>query len=317
MATAGYGTIHVDKPLCNICQPHNNAGKVAMNTKPLAGKICAITGPTSGVGRATALALGDQGARLLLLCRSREKGEQLVQELQARGAQAEVVQTNLSSLQSVAAAAQRVSELAPQLDLLINNAGVVNSKRQVTVDGLEEMFAVNYLAPFLLTRRLLPALQAAPAARIVHVASDAHNFVRGFDLSDYNWERRPYRTFKAYGHSKLGNILFNRSLARRLQDTPVITNALHPGAVATGMGSNNGGFASVVMGLLKPFFLSPEQGARTSVYLAADPAAAAHRGEYFIKCKPVRPKPWAEDDVVAEKLWALSEKLLAERGLAV
>lgn len=288
-----------------------------MNDKPLSGKICAITGPTSGVGRATALALGERGAHLLLLCRSVEKGEALARELRERGAGAQVVQTNLSSLQSVAQAAEQVRTLAPRLDRLINNAGVVNSARRESVDGLEEMFAVNHLAHFLLTLRLLPALESAENARIVHVASGAHAFVRGFDFDDYNWRSRRYRTFAAYGHSKLANILFNRALAHRLADTPVVTNALHPGAVATGMGSNNGTFGRIAMQLLRPFLLSPEQGARTSVYLATALEAAAHRGDYFIKCKPAQPKPWARDDVAAERLWQLSEQLLAERGLAL
>ena len=150
-----------------------------MNNKLLAGKVCAITGPTSGIGRATALALGEKGARLLLLCRSVEKGEELARHLRMQGTQADVVQCNLSSLSAVAGAAQQVRDLAPRLDLLINNAGLVNQQRRVTVDGLEEMFAVNHLAHFLLTTRLLPSLQAAPKARIVHVASDAHHFVRG------------------------------------------------------------------------------------------------------------------------------------------
>lgn len=287
-----------------------------MSGKPLAEKVCAITGPTSGIGRATALALGERGAHLLLLCRGPEKGEALARELRDRGARADVVHADLASLRSVAEAARQVLERSPQLDLLINNAGLVNNARRETEDGLEEMFAVNHLAHFLLTLRLLPALCAAPAARIVHVASDAHHFVRGFDFDDYNWSRRRYRTFPAYGHSKLANILFNRALARRLADTSVVTNALHPGAVASGMGSNNGSLGKIAMTLLRPFFLTPEQGARTSVYLATAPEVAAHRGEYFIKCKPAQPKPWARDDAAAERLWRLSEQLLAERNLA-
>ena len=287
-----------------------------MDSKPLAGKNCAITGPTSGVGRATALTLAERGAQLLLLCRSPEKGETLARAVRERGAQAQVVPVNLSSLQSVAQAAEQVRAHAPRLDVLINNAGLVNSARRETVDGLEEMFAVNHLAHFLLTLRLLPALQAAAGARIVHVASDAHNFVRGFDFEDYNWQRRRYRTFSAYGHSKLANILFNRELARRLTGTAVFSNALHPGAVATGIGSNNGGFGRLAMWLLRPFFLTPEQGASTSVYLAGDPGAGAFNGEYFVRCKPAQPKPWACDDAAAARLWTLSEQLLAERNLA-
>jgi NAD(P)-dependent dehydrogenase (short-subunit alcohol dehydrogenase family) len=282
----------------------------------MTGKTCVITGPTQGIGRATAHALAARGARRLLLCRSEEKGRQLAAELDGHGG-VEVVVADLARLQSVAAAAAQVLELAPRVDVLINNAGVVNNRRRETVDGLEEMFAVNYLAHFLLTTRLLPALQGAAPARVVHVGSGAHAMVRGFDFDDYNWQRRRYRTFPAYGHSKLANLLFNRALARRLAGTGVTSNTLHPGAVATGMGSNNGALGKLAMTLLKPFFLTPEQGARTSVYLATDSAAAAHNGEYFIKCKPVRPRPWAEDDAAAERLWSLSETLLRERQLAV
>lgn len=283
-----------------------------MRDSSMAGKTIIITGPTQGIGRATAHALAARGARLLLLCRNIDKGRQLAAELDGHGG-VEVVEADLARLQSVAEAAARVLELAPRIDVLINNAGVVNSQRRETVDGLEEMFAVNHLAHFLLTTRLLPALPAP--ARLVHVGSGAHAMVRGFDFDDYNWQRRRFRTFPAYGHSKLANLLFNRALARRLQGSGVTSNTLHPGAVATSMGSNNGTLGKVAMVLLKPFFLTPEQGASTSVYLATDPAAAAHNGEYFIKCKPVRPRPWAEDDVAAERLWTLSETLLRERSL--
>lgn len=283
-----------------------------MRDSSMAGKTCVITGPTQGIGRATAHGLAERGARLLLLCRNVEKGRALAAELKGEGG-VEVIETDLARLQSVAQAAAQVLELAPRIDVLINNAGTVNNQRRETVDGLEEMFAVNYLAHFLLTTRLLPALSAP--ARVVHVGSGAHAMVRGFDFDDYNWQRRRYRTFPAYGHSKLANLLFNRALAKRLAGSGVTSNTLHPGAVATGMGSNNGTLGKVAMLLLKPFFLTPEQGAQTSVYLATDPAASAFNGEYFIKCKPARPRPWAEDDAAAERLWSLSETLLRERQL--
>lgn len=283
-----------------------------MTHPSMAGKVCAITGPTAGVGRATALELGKRGAQLLLLCRNAEKGAALAAELAGDGAQAQVVQMDMTSLASVAEAAARVAELAPRLDVLINNAGVVNTARRETRDGFEEMFGVNHLAHFLLTTRLLPNLQAAPAARIVHVSSMAHKFIGPFDFDDYNWTRRKFRSFAAYGQSKLANLLFNRKLARELAGTCVSTNALHPGAVATSLGTQNGGLISkVVPLLLKPFFLTPEQGARTSIYLACDTAAAAYNGEYFDKCRPIVPKANALDDAAAERLWTLSEQLVA------
>jgi retinol dehydrogenase-12 len=284
----------------------------------MAGKVCAITGPTSGIGRATALALGRKGAKLMLLCRSAEKGAALVAELKALGAQAEVIEVDLSSLHSVERAAERLIRRAPQLDVLINNAGLVNMQRRETLDGLEEMFAVNHLAHFLLTNRSLQSLRAAPAGRIVHVGSGAHAFVNGFDFEDYGWHSRRWATMKAYGHSKLANLLFNRSLSLRLGTSgSVISNTLHPGAVASHMGSNNGWVGKLGMLVASPFLVSPEKGAETSVYLASSPEAARYRGEYLIKCRPARPKPWAEDDAAAERLWGLSTALLAERQLAV
>src|SRR5262249_21349057 len=144
----------------------------------------------------------------------------------------------LASLHSVAQAAARVRELAPRLDLLVNNAGVLNHDRRLSVDGFEESFAVNFLAHFLLTTRLLPSLQAAPAARVVHVSSNTHMLSRGFDFEDYNWQRRRFFSIRAYAHTKLAILLFNRGLSRRLAGTRITSNALHPGIVGTGMGTD-------------------------------------------------------------------------------
>jgi NAD(P)-dependent dehydrogenase (short-subunit alcohol dehydrogenase family) len=261
--------------------------------------------------------MGAQGAEIILLCRSAEKGAALVAELKASGAQAQVVLMDMTSLASVAAAAKRVAELAPKLDILINNAGVVDTSRRETKDGFEEMFGVNHLAHFLLTMRLVPNLKAAGSARIVHVSSMAHKFIGAFDFDDYNWKTRRFRSFPAYGQSKLANLLFNRKLARLLAGSGVTSNALHPGAVSTSLGTQNGGLMSkIVPLLLKPFFLTPEGGARTSIYLASDPSAAQYNGEYFDKCRAIAPKANALDDAAAERLWALSEQLLAEHNMA-
>ena len=181
--------------------------------------------------------------------------------------------------------------------------------RRETVDGYEESLAVNHFAPFLLTGLLLPAiLAAAPGARIVNVASDAHSYVKGMDFDDIQARKR-YKTFKAYGRSKLANILFTRSLARRLQGKGVTVNCLHPGAVSTGIGKNNGGFiADLAHMLLKPFFRSPEKGAETSIYLCTSDEVSDISGAYFFDCKAIKPKTWAEDDDAAERLWAYSEE---------
>jgi NAD(P)-dependent dehydrogenase (short-subunit alcohol dehydrogenase family) len=184
----------------------------------------------------------------------------------------------------------------------------------VTADGFEEGFGVNFLAHFLLTNRLLPSLHAAPAARILHVTSNTHSLARGFDFTDYNWERRRFVGIPAYAHSKLAILLFNRSLARRLAGTTVTSNALHPGVIATGMGTQTLG--KTVNDLAGAFFLTPEEGAMTSIYLATSPSVAASQGAYFADSRLARPSRWARDDVAAERLFHLAEALLAERGFA-
>jgi retinol dehydrogenase 12 len=284
--------------------------------KPLAGMTCAITGPTRGIGRPTALALGDLGARVLLLCRNREQGAALAREIDARGGTGEVVPVDLASLRSVADAAAEVRERAPRLDVLINNAGVLNHTRKLTVDGFEESFGINFLAHYLLTTRLLPSLAAAPTGRIVHLSSNTHEVIPGFDFDDYNWDRRRFFGYRAYGHSKLAILLFNRSLGQQLSATRIVSNALHPGIIATGMGTNLPYIGAALTAMVRPIFPTPEEGARTTLYLAANPSATAHRGAYFVNCRPVRPSRWAQDDSAAERIYRLGQTLLARHGLS-
>ncbi|MAL96286.1 MAG: alcohol dehydrogenase [Haliea sp.] len=275
----------------------------------LQGKHIVITGPTAGIGRASALSLAADGADLTLLCRSPEKASALADEIVARGGcTPRVVPLDMASLASVRQAAADCLGLDRPIDILLNNAGAIYTRRQLTVDGFEETLAVNHFAPFLLTGLLLPAILRAPQARIVNVASAAHAFVRGMQFDDLQAERG-YRMFREYGRSKLANILFTRELARRLAGRDVTVNCLHPGAVTTSLGSQNGGIASRLMPLLlKPFFKSPEQGAETSLYLCTSDAVADTSGEYFVNCKPKRPKPWARDDEAAKRLWQISEE---------
>lgn len=275
----------------------------------LRGKHIVITGPTAGIGRESALSLAAEGADLTLLCRSPEKGYALADEIVARGGcTPRVVPLDMASLASVRQAAAECLALDRPVDILLNNAGAIYTRRQLTVDGFEETLAVNHFAPFLLTGLLLPAILRAPQARIVNVASGAHAFVRGMHFDDLHAERG-YRMFREYGRSKLANILFTRELARRLAGSDITVNCLHPGAVSTSLGSQNGGIASRVMPLLlKPFFKSPEQGAETSLYLCTSDAVADTTGEYFVNCMPKRPKPWARDDEAAKRLWQFSEE---------
>ncbi len=273
-------------------------------------KHIVITGPTAGIGRAAALNLAAQGASLTLLCRNLEKGQHLVEEIaKAGGPTPALIEMDMASLDSVRIAAQKVLDLGQPIDVLLNNAGLINSHRRETVDGFEETLAVNHFAPFLLTGLLLPAIvDAAPGARIVNVASDAHNFVKGMGFDDIQCEHN-YKTFKAYGRSKLANILFTRSLARRLEGKGVTVNCLHPGAVATDIGKQHGELiAKIVHVLLKPFFRGPEKGAQTSIYLCTSNEVADVSGAYFYNCKAITPKAWAQDDAEANRLWQYTEE---------
>lgn len=268
---------------------------------------CVVTGATSGIGRATALGLAARGARLVLLCRDRGRADDLRRELEARSGRddARVVMADLSRLAEIRRAADEILAVAPRIDVLVNNASIVNVRREVTPDGFEATFAVNHLAYFLLTALLLDRLRESAPSRIVNVASDAHRF-RGFDLEDLQFERRRYSWMAAYAQSKRCNVMFTRALARRLAGSGVTVNALHPGAVGTRLARNNGWWAVWITRLLSPFLRSPEQGAETSLHVATAPELAGVSGRYFANCREVRPSRLAEDDAAAQRLWELS-----------
>lgn len=276
----------------------------------LRGKICVVTGATSGIGRATAEALSGMGAELGIVCRDRARGEELRAALLSRPgcAPVRVFVADLAVQSQIRHAAAEILAAYPRIQLLVNNAGLVNLQHSVTPDGIEAVFAVNHLAYFLLTLLLLDRLRESAPARIVNVASHAHKFVSGIAFDDLGHERS-YSWTRVYGQSKLANLLFTRELARRLEGSGVTVNALHPGAVATGLGRNNGGWARALIGLLAPFFRTPEKGAATSIYLASSPAVEGISGRYFASCREVQPSAAARDDAAARRLWALSEEM--------
>ena len=249
----------------------------------LEGKTVLITGATGGIGLAAAVAMARQGAHLVLVGRNQTRGLDAISEIRRRAGsdRAEFLRADFSSLAEVRRLALVLVAEDRPLHVLVNNAGTMNTSRKLTIDGFEEMFAVNHLAHFLLTRLLLPRLQACAPSRIVHVASNAHSFCKEIRWHDLSHERE-FSAFPAYGHSKLANILFSNELARRLRGTGVTSNALHPGAVATGIGSNNGIAGRVVPLLLKPFFRSPARGAATTIYLASA-AEVDGDGEVFLR----------------------------------
>ena len=275
------------------------------------GKHVAITGPTAGIGRSAALEMARRGAELSLFCRNLQKAEELRQEIIAAGGlEPTIILMDMADLSSVRNAAQTLLDSGQALNVLLNNAGVVNTRRKETVDGFEETLAVNHFAPFLLTGLLMPGLKRSPGARIVNVASHAHAFVKSMGFEDMQ-ATRGFKTFREYGRSKLANILFTRRLAARLEEQDLTVNCLHPGAVATSLGSQNNGFLGRNLPrLLKPFFRSPQEGAQTSIYLCCSADVASVSGEYFVNCKQAKAKPWACDDAAADRLWSYTEECL-------
>ena len=275
----------------------------------LTGKTVVLTGATSGIGRATALGLADEGARLILVGRTPERCEETLAEIRRRTGRDDAVmlRADLSSLKEVRRLADEVLASADRVHVLLNNAGVTLLQRKLTVDGLEGTFATNHLAYFLLTGLLLPRLRDSAPARIVNVASDAHRFVR-LDLNDLQNEQR-YRALRVYGQSKTANLLFTQELARRIAGSGVSVNALHPGGIRSNLGRSEGKALEVVRKLVGLFLKSPEEGARTSLYLACSPEVEGVSGRYYAKCRERTPAAHARDPELARRLWERSEAL--------
>jgi NAD(P)-dependent dehydrogenase (short-subunit alcohol dehydrogenase family) len=274
------------------------------------GKVCVITGATSGIGLVAAERLAAMGARLVLVGRDKARGEAAIARIKRRTPSAEIRihYADLSRLVEMNHLASEIAAIEPRIDILVNNAGAMFAARSVTEDGLERTFAVNHMAYFVLTNRLKERLVAAAPARIVNTASDAH---RGntLDFDDLQSTRR-YRGLTAYGRSKLANILFTREFARRLAGTGVTANCLHPGFVATRIADNNGGVFRLGVSIAKGLFaLSPEKGAETMVHLASSPEVAGVSGGYFAKSRPATPTAAAQDDAAARRLWEESARI--------
>jgi NAD(P)-dependent dehydrogenase (short-subunit alcohol dehydrogenase family) len=273
-------------------------------------KIVVITGATSGVGKETARALAAMGATIAILGRDVDKGHATLAELRPSAKYPDrlsFLSCDLSKLADVRSAAGTLHERFDHIDVLVNNAGVINVKRRETVDGYEETFAVNHLAHFLLTGLLLDLLLKAPQGRVIVVSSNAH--LVGRINRDDPQRRRFYRGFRQYAASKLANLYFTFELARRLEDTPVTVNALHPGAVASNFSRNNGVMATLAMRVLKPFFITSAEGAKTSVFLAASPKLSSVTGRYFYRSRQHATSRLAQDRDTAKWLWQASETL--------
>ena len=270
-------------------------------------KTVVITGATSGIGEVAAESLARQGARVVFVARDAHKARALLDRLIRANPDAahDWVQADLSTIAAMKEAGEALLAKAARIDVLINNAGAIFDRREVTSDGLEKTFAVNHMAYFVITEMLRPALQ--PGARVVSTASTAHSFGR-LNFDDLQ-STRGYSAFGAYGLSKLCNVLWSTELARRLKDVAVTANCLHPGGVNTGFGDNAKGLIGVLFGLGKRFMLTPEQGADTLIYLATSPDVADKTGGYWSRRTPVQPSAAARDESASLRLWETSARL--------
>ena len=273
------------------------------------GKVVVITGGTSGIGQVSAERLAAMGARIVLVARSKSRGEATLGRLReiAPKENHSVHYGDVSRLIDLNRLAAEIKAAEPRIDVLINNAGAAFGERQVTEDGLELTFATNHMSYFLLTHGLRDALLAAGAARVINTSSAAHYRAK-LDFDDLQMKNN-YSTMRAYGCSKLCNILFTRALVRRLEGTGIIANSLHPGFVNTRIGDGTPGFGAAIFRFMKKFAITPEKGAETIVYLASSDNVPKTTGLYFDKCKPVEPSKLAQDDAAAERLWQETAKL--------
>lgn len=280
------------------------------------GKTVVITGGNSGIGKETAIGLVSRGARVIITSRDPSRGAAALAEICERSgsAEVEVVELDLASLANVRACTDELHRRCSQIDVLINNAGLILGERAESEEGIEMTLAVNHFGPMALTLRLIDLLAASEGGRIVNVSSDAHRMARAFDFDDLH-SRQRYRSMKAYSQSKLANILFTRELAPRVDGLGITVNALHPGFVRSGFARDGdlGGFFGLVFAVsTRIAAISAEAGARTSIYLASSPEVASTTGEYFARCRSRRPNGAARDSAAARRLWELSEELIGE-----
>ena len=270
-----------------------------------------VTGATRGIGRAAAIALAERGADLALVGRDAARVREVVDEAQTAARRDGAVNghvADLARMSEVRRLAEELSGAYERIDVLANNAGAKFDSKHTTEDGFEQTFALNHLAAFLLTNLLIERLSAANA-RVVTTSSDAHHRAE-LDLDDLMFDRTRFRPWRAYGNSKLCNILFTRELQRRHPE--LTANCFHPGVIRTGFGKNDGALSKISMAIAGPFFGSPSSGAKPLVHLALDPIDV--KGQYFNKLEPAWPSAMGQDDNLARMLWERSAELTAPSG---
>lgn len=276
----------------------------------LAGRTVLVTGGSAGIGKATALGLARMGAHLAITGRDSKRTRSAAREIRATGAgQVDEFVADLSSQSQVRHLASEVLQALPQIDVLVNNAGGYWNTRHITADGLEHTFALNHLAPFLLTNLLLDRLEQSAQGRVVTVSSNAQAMGR-IDFDDLQGERS-YSGARAYNQSKLANVLFTYELARKLEATSVTANALHPGVVSTSFGAEDPARSQrLLVSFMRPFMKTPAAGAATSIYLASAPDLEQTTGNYFANSNPKRSSPRSYDEDAAARLWQVSADLV-------
>jgi NAD(P)-dependent dehydrogenase (short-subunit alcohol dehydrogenase family) len=291
-----------------------SVGAVDDTGTPMVGKVVAVTGANAGIGKETAVALARMGATVVMTSRDAGRGAAALEDVRDRSGSTnvELLALDLAQLESVRSFATELLDRYDRLDVLVDNAGLVMSKRTETAEGFETTFGVNHLGHFYLTNLVLDRLRASAPARIVVLASHAHKMARrGLSFDDLQSTHR-YRAFDAYSKSKLANVYFTRELARRLAGSGVTVNAAHPGYVASRFGRDGDMYLEPLLRLgAKLLAVTSEEGARTSVYLASSPEVEGKTGGYYVKCKPAAVSKRAQDDAAARRLWDVSEALLA------
>jgi NAD(P)-dependent dehydrogenase (short-subunit alcohol dehydrogenase family) len=278
----------------------------------MTGKTCVVTGANSGIGKETVLELARMGARVVLVCRNRQKGEGALEEIRREvpSSQLDLLIADMSSLATVRTLAAQIQQKCPRLDVLINNAGAAVRERKLSADGIEMTVAGNHLGAALLTLLLLDLLKASAPSRIINVSSEGQRRAQ-LDMNDLQFEHRKYSPLAAYEQSKLLMNAFTFELARRIEGTGVTANCLHPGVVATNIwGADSPLLFKIIIGLVKPFMLNSKQGAEVSLYLATSPDVAQVSGKYFVKSKPAESNPLSRDPKVAADIWQWTEKMI-------
>ncbi len=278
------------------------------STSDMTGKVCIVTGGNSGIGKEAAKGLVALGADVVIICRDRTKGEAALSEIRQAGkGSAELIVADISSLSQVRAGVDEFERTHRRLDVLVNNAGVILTKRIVTADGYEQTFATNHLGHFLLTDLLMDTIKKSSPSRIINLTSQAHRGAR-IDFEDIQGEKH-YSAYKAYSQSKMANVLFTYELAKKLEGTGVTVNCLHPGVVRTGFGHDTGGLLSMIISIGSPFFISAKRSAKAVVYLASSPDLVTTSGKFFSKSKEAKSSRESYDEEAAKRLWDVSEKL--------